>query len=53
MSDKFKRGRSGTDRYFKKHGRFNDHVGGRKRSARLAPYERRDRRSRYDPDERY
>lgn len=50
MGDKFKRGRKGTERFFKKHGKRERF--GRKQSAR-PPVERGRRGSYYDPDERY
>ena len=49
MGDKFKRGRKGAERFFKKHGKHERFD--RKRSSRPLPKERRG--SYYDPDERY
>lgn len=48
MSDKFRRGRSGTEKFFKKHKSFRKRRDGDYRQER-----REHQPSRYDPDARY
>lgn len=50
MSDKFRRGRAGTEKYFRKHG---DKFRNRKRGLDRDRHDREYRPGRYDPDARY